>query len=136
MPRPANNVMSESVRNSLINLEDKDEFIDAEIVLQQILDDPSLIQHVTRTEHEDRETFAGYFRLVFEPGQQREILHVPFAPPLKAIPQVQAHAIDQQDVRVRITDQQKFGTRVEVILSRPTESKCKIIVEIVATESQ
>jgi hypothetical protein len=127
--------MSDTGTNSLIDMEDSGEFLDPEVVLQQILDDPDFIQQVTRTAHEGRETITGYFRIVFKPGEQRQILHVPLTPPLKVIPRVEAHANDQQDIRVRITDRQKFGIRAEVILARATESTRRVLVEVIATES-
>ena len=128
--------MSDTGTNSLIDMEDEGEFIDPEVVLQQILDDPDFIQQVTRTTHEGRETITGYFRIVLKPGEQRQILHVSLTPPLKVIPRVEARAIDQQDIRVRITDRQKFGIRAEVILARATESTRRVLVEVIATESE
>ena len=129
------NFMSDTGTNSLIDMEDKGDFIDPEVVLQQILDDPDFIQQVTRTTHEGRETITGYFRIALKPGEQRQILHVPFTPPLKTIPRVEARVEGQQSIRVRITDRQKFGLRAEVILARATESIRRVLVEVIATES-
>ncbi len=126
--------MSESGSNSLIDMEDEGESIDAEVVLQQLLDNSELIQHLSRTTHEGRQTIAGYFRIEFQPGEQRHILHIPLTPALKIIPQVTAHVTDHQDVRVRITERQKFGIRAEVILARVAESIRRVLVEIIATE--
>lgn len=125
--------MSEIGTDNLLDMNDNGDFIDAEVVLQKILDDPDLVQHVTRNHHEGHETIAGYFRVDFQPREQRQILHVPFTPPLKAIPQVDTHATDNHDVRIRVTDRQKFGIRAEIILPRAAESSQRVLVEIVAT---
>lgn len=109
--------------------------IDPEVVLQQILDDPNLVQHVSRIQCQGIETVTGYFRLTFAEGQQRQIIHFPFTPPLRLVPVVEAHATDQNDVRVRITDRQRFGVRAEVIHSRHKGLSQQILVEIIATET-
>lgn len=126
--------MSKNLFDSLTDEPDEGFEIDPEIYLQQLLNDPALVQHVNRTESEGRQTVVGYFRVVFQPGQQRLVLHVPFSPPLAVIPQVEAHALDEQNVRVRITDSQKYGLRAEVILPNPVESERRFLVEVVASE--
>lgn len=128
--------MSDTRIENLLEMEDDESFLDTEMILQQLLENPNLVQHISRTEESGRETVVGYFRATFEPRQQRQILHVPFAPPLKAIPQVEAHVTDQQDVRIRITDCQKFGIRAEIILSQPVQARKNLLVEIIATEPE
>lgn len=127
--------MSENLFENLVDEPGEDLEIDPEALLQQLLDDPSLIQHLIRTEQDGCQTIVGYFRVVLEPGQQRCVVHVPFSPPLSAVPQVEAHVLDDQDARVRVTDCQKYGLRVEVILPRPVDSERRVLLEIVATES-
>lgn len=126
--------MSDTGIDNLLEMEDDEAFLDTELILQQLLENPNLVQHICRTEESGKETVVGYFRATFEPQQQRQILHVPFTPPLKSIPQVEAHVTDQQDVRIRITDCQKFGIRAEIILSQPAQTRKKLLVEIIATE--
>ncbi len=126
--------MSETGIGSLVDMEDEENFVDPEMLLQQIIENPNLVQQVTRTANDKLETIVGYFRVSLQPGQQRLVLHVPFTPPLKTIPQVQAHPIDQTDIRVRITDCQKFGLRAEIILPRATDEQQSLLVEIVASE--
>ena len=124
--------MSEIETDSLIDMNDEGGFVDPELALQQILENPNLVQHVTRTQIEECETIAGYFRIAFEPGQQHQVLHVPISPPFKSVPGIEANATDAQDVRVRITDGQKFGIRLEIILSHQTDSQRQILVEVIA----
>lgn len=127
--------MSDPGTNSLIDMDDEEDFVDPELALQNLLDDPKLIQHFMRTVSDGCDTIVGYFRISFESGQQRQVLHVPFVPPLKIVPQVEADACNLQDVRVRVTDCQKFGIRVEVVLPQPADSEKKLLVEIIATEA-
>lgn len=127
--------MSESGIRTLIDREDEESFVDPELLLRQVLDDPNLVQHLTRTQHDGHESIVAYFRIEFVPGQQRHVLHVPFSPPLSFVPEVQANATDEQEVRVRVTDRQKFGVRAEVILPVPANSSRRLLVEVIATEA-
>ena len=127
--------MSRTNLEEPLGAQDDESFVDPELILQQVLENRDLVQHVTRTRESGVETIVGYFRLEFEAGQQRSVLHVPFAPPLKIVPQVDAHVTDYEDVRVRVTDSQKFGVRTEVILDQAAQSHQTILVEIVATEA-
>lgn len=128
--------MTETNFEELLGAENEASFLDPELILQQVLENRDLVQHVTRTRDAGIETIVGYFRVEFEPGQQRSVLHVPFAPPLKIVPQVDAHVTDHENVRVRVTDCQKFGVRTEVILEQASKSHQKLLVEIVATEAE
>ncbi len=127
-------IMTDEVINNLIEI-DGDNSIDSEIALQQILETPGLFQHVTRSDHEGLETVVGYFRVDFEPNSQRHILHVPFSPPFKTLPQVDTNTLGEQDARIRITDVQKFGLRMEVILPQMTNSSQHMIIETIASET-
>ena len=100
-----------------------------------ILDSPDLVTQMTRTRNGEQETIVAYHRLTFKTEQKRQVLHIPFVPPLKYLPQVEAHAMDAGDVRIRITDTQKFGIRAEVILAKsPTSTETRLI-ELIATET-
>jgi len=137
MGDPSPIVHENLISNSQANLFDspENEELDPELILQQILDDPNLLQHVTRTVDDGRETVIGYFRIRFEPNQLRQILHVPFAPALKNSPTIDAHVTDQEDIRIRVTDSQKFGTRIELIRSSSSNSDTQVLVEVIATET-
>ncbi len=128
-PSPSD-VASESLRD-----EPLDELLelDPELVIAQILSDPNLVQHVVRTNRDGIETMVAYFRCGFSTGLQRYVLHVPFSPAFGGIPDVSAMATEQADVRVRITDRQKFGARLEVVLPRPSECETSLLVEVIAT---
>ena len=127
-------IMSETGIGNLMDMQDEENFVDPEMLLQQVIDNPNLVQQVTRTANNQLETIVGYFRIAFEPDQQCQVLHVPFTPPLKTIPNVQAHPTGQEDVRVRVTDCQKFGIRAEIILPIATRDPQTLLVEIVCSE--
>ncbi|MFK7768269.1 MAG: hypothetical protein AB8B55_13680 [Mariniblastus sp.] len=126
--------MSENGFGSLVDIEDEENFVDPEMLLQQVIENPNLVQQTTRTDNNGLETVAGYFRVSFLPDQQRQVLHVPFTPPFKTMPTIQTHSIEQEQVRVRVTDCQKFGVRVEVILPQATTEFQKLLVEVLASE--
>ncbi|MDA7861790.1 hypothetical protein N9B31_02715 [Mariniblastus sp.] len=127
--------MTDEVINNLIEIDGDNNSIDSEIALQQILETPGLFQHVTRSDHEGLETVVGYFRIDFEPNCQRHILHVPFSPPFKTIPQVDTNTLGEQEARIRITDRQKFGLRMEIILPQTSDSSQHMIIETIASET-
>jgi len=107
--------------------------IDPELMLEQILNDPSLVQHIVRTQTADTETIVAYFRCSFSVDQQRTILHIPFSPPLSNVPSVEAMVVENEIARVRVTDQQKFGARLEVVLPEPAASPSRLLVEAIVT---
>jgi hypothetical protein len=124
----------------LFGLEDdgEDELVDPELILQQILEDPGLTQYITRNEVEGVVAITAYYRVRFQSGQSRQVLHVPFSPPLQVVPIVEVQAVEQEGVRVRITDCQKFGLRAEIIwapqdatIHQSPERDC--LVEVIAT---
>ena len=112
---------------------DESSEIDLEVILAQILADPSLVQHVMRTRRDGVETVTAYFRCDFLPKQQRCILHVPFSPAFSELPIVNAMASERSDVRIRVTDCQKFGARMEVVLPPSSGSESSLLVEVIAT---
>lgn len=111
----------------------EDETWDAEVLIGQMLADPSLVQYVTRHHQDGLDSIAGYFRCQIEANQQRYILHVPFYPHFTRIPQVTASLTADREGRVRITDQQRFGTRIEVVLDQPAVNLQWIMVEVFAS---
>jgi hypothetical protein len=112
---------------------DESSEIDLEMMLAQILADPNLVQHVMRTRRDGVETLTAYFRCEFLPGQQRYVLHVPFSPAFTEMPVVNAMVTERSDVRIRITDCQKFGARMEVVLPPSDGSESSLMVEVIAT---
>ena len=106
---------------------------DPELLISQMLEDSSIIQQVTRSRSGDSETVVGYFRCDFAQGQQRAVLHVPFTPLLNEVPSVEAMIMDDVAGKVRVTDRQKFGLRLEVVTQTPVDTRCAVLIEVVAT---
>ncbi len=106
---------------------------DPEMVVAQLLEDKSVVQHVTRTLTEEAESVVGYFRVGFAKGQQRAVIHFPLTPQLGEIPSVEAMLLDPVPGRVRITDRQRFGIRIEVALQQPVEANGSVMIEVIVT---
>ena len=112
------------------------ETFDAEQMLHELLSDPNVYQHVTRRSCDGEDSITGYFRCQFEPSQERTILHVPIHPPMSAVPKVNASFVQPEDAkRIRVTDRQKFGTRLEIIRSTDHDQPCQVMVEVILTAS-
>lgn len=107
--------------------------LDPELLLAQLLEDPSLTQHLVRHRFETEETLVTYLRCEIAANLQRYILHVPFYPHFQAIPQVRASLFDDTSARVRVTDQQKFGARIEITLDHPASSDSQVMLEVSAS---
>lgn len=106
--------------------------IDPEILVAQMLEDPTILQQVTRTCREGVETLVGYFRCPLDAGQQRAVLHVPIEPVMAGSPAVEALVLEVEG-RVRATTCHPFGVRLEVVLDRPLEQAGSVVVEVVAS---
>ena len=129
-PSPSD-VASESLRD-----EPLDELLelDPELVIAQILSDPNLVQHV-------RAHAIGMVSRRWSPifaVDSPLVCNVTscmyrFLLPSAGYPMSSAMATEQADVRVRITDRQKFGVRLEVVLPRPSECETSLLVEVIAT---
>jgi hypothetical protein len=112
------------------------EIVDAERIVLQLLADPDVTQQVTRRHCDGVDSIAGYFRCRFEPSQERAVLHVPIHPPMTEVPAVDACLVeDREGVRIRITDRQKFGARLEVIRSGGHDQPASVMVEVTLTAS-
>ncbi len=109
-----------------------DDSIDPELILAQILDNPAMTQYWQRYEIEGQDAISAFYRCGFLEGQQRYILNVPFHPPFQKIPNVSAALVDDTSGRVRITHQQKFGARIEIVLSQPATTAHSCLLEFTA----
>ncbi len=115
---------------------DHSEALDAENIVDLILSDPDVTQHVTRRHCDGVDSITGYFRCLFEASQERAILHVPIHPPMISVPDVEALFVEEDDsFRIRVTDRQKFGARLEIIRSARQEQAGSVMVEVILTAS-
>lgn len=106
-----------------------DEPIDLEIAVEQIVADASLNQLLLRHETAGVESITIYQRINFEPNQKTAVVHLPFSPVLASIPNIEGSFIDGTEARLRITDCQCYGARIEVILSQSqADSLSRVLV--------
>lgn len=84
-------------------------------VTRDDLVEAGIVQQFHRYRHDDSESICGIFRCDFEPLQRRTALHIPIHPPLNRLPNVEAIGIDCH-LRTRVTDCQKYGVRIEIVL--------------------
>jgi hypothetical protein len=73
------------------------------------------------------EMIEGTIRVLFEPGQKRAHLHVPFSPPLPGIPEVEVEPVGDVDLRLKVAVRQSYGIRIE---ARRTEAADRLETEV------
>lgn len=106
---------------------------DAEALLQLTLSNPDLKQHVSRCESDGADTMICYRRVTLAPGERRHAMHIALHPPMPAIPDVEAFMVDPISARIRITDRQRFGARLEIVLEEPVAVETQLMVEVMLT---
>lgn len=111
----------------------EDSGFDAEALLQLTLGNPDLKQHITRCESEGVDTMICYQRVTLMPGERRHAVHITLNPPMPAIPEVEAFMVDPVPARIRTTDRQRFGTRLEIVLDEPVSVATQLMVEVMIT---
>ena len=104
----------------------------SDVESSSILDDPGICQQLTRRTADGFDTLMGYFRCQLEPRQLRYALHIPLYPAMAEIPTVEAVAMDHPTAKVRITDRQKFGLRMEIVLPESNDEAQSLVVEVTA----
>lgn len=110
------------------------EMIDSEQIVNHLLADPDVTQHVTRRSCDGIDSMTGYYRCQFDASQERTVLHVPIHPPMACVPEVEVMFVEQADsFRIRVTDRQKFGARLEIIRSAGHDQTDSVMVEVILT---
>jgi len=100
-----------------------------------VMADHAVSQHIIRSHDGTQDLFAGEFRISIPPRQTIHVLHVPLHPPMNGVPTVEAFA-DNDALRVRVTDVQKFGVRLEIKADASDEQLVEVIqVQIAAPSS-
>ena len=94
--------------------------VEAEEDWEQLLS-AGITQKMTRSISDGQEHIHGIFRCDFAPNQDRYALNIPIHPALQQIPTVEAFSIDGKS-RLRVSDQKKYGVRVEVVLEREPDA--------------
>ena len=97
-----------------------------------VMADQAVSQHIIRSHDGTQDLFAGEFRISIPPQQTIYVLHVPLHPPMNSKPRVEAFA-DNQALRIRVTDVQRFGVRLEIKAASSDEGIVEVIqVQIAA----
>lgn len=104
--------------------------VDSELAIESLLSDPTLVQLIARRDHDGVESISGHFRVAVLPGQKRVSWHFPITPALAVAPVVEAETVERTDIRIRTTDRQKFGVRLELILAQPAATAESILVAV------
>jgi len=92
-----------------------------------------LVQQVTRVREGERESLHALVRADIAGGDRLAVLHLSFCPPLAEAPELTAHAVDAENVEVRVTQAEMFGARIEVRLPREEAEPRGVMVEVLGT---
>ncbi|MEL7499294.1 MAG: hypothetical protein AAFN77_16930 [Planctomycetota bacterium] len=120
-----------STTNSILDTlaaENESESFDLELALDQIAEDPAMRQLILRNADNEGETMTVYQRLQWMKDQQTVVVHLPLTPSFTKPPSIEGVLDDEPEARVRVTDCQVYGVRIEVILDhKPTTSISRIL---------
>lgn len=97
------------------------------------LQDPGLVQQITRTQRDGMDQVVAYYRCRFESGQQRQALNVLIQPAMSIAPEVHVNVVDGHEARVRVTDIERYGLRAELVLAQTPDGPVQVLVEVLAT---
>jgi hypothetical protein len=92
-----------------------------------------LVQQVTRVREGERESLHALVRADIAGGDRLAVLHLSFCPPLAEALELTAHAVDAENVEVRVTQAEMFGARIEVRLPREEAEPRGVMVEVLGT---
>jgi hypothetical protein len=93
-----------------------------------------LVQQVTRVqESANRESIHALVQANIPAGDRLAIVHLAFCPPLAARPELTAHAIDADEIDVKVTQLETFGARLEARLPQVTEQPQRVMIEVLGS---
>ena len=98
-----------------------------------VMADPTVSQHIIRSHDGTQDLFTGEFRISIPPQQTVHVLHVPLHPPMDSKPTVEAFT-DNEALRIRVTEVQKFGVRLEIKAAASEEAMVEVIQVQIAAE--
>lgn len=110
--------------------------LDWELVLAQALEEPNCRQLIYRHSEGDREIVQAMLEVHWAAGETIAVVHLPLVPPLEAAPHVEAELAMVPEARLRVTDRQPFGVRVEVALPRAVTSTTQHRLQLVVQASR
>src|SRR5262245_39265366 len=92
-----------------------------------------LVQQMTRVREENRESIHVLASTQIPDGERLGVIHISFCPPLPARPQLTAHAMEADDVDVRLTQAEAFGARIEVRTSQAQAEPRSVVIEVLGS---
>jgi hypothetical protein len=96
----------------------------------------NITQQLTRVrEAGGTESIHALARADVPAGDRLAVVHLALCPPLEGTPELTAHAIDADNVEVRITTAETYGVRLEVRLERTTPTPRQVLVEVLGRAS-
>lgn len=105
--------------------------LEEDCVESPMLVDPSIVQQSTRSTLDGQDCISVTSRITIDAGADREVFHFPIQPPMNSTPLVDAYVVSGADVRIRVTQRQRFGVRVELILGQPADTATESVVEFI-----
>ncbi len=111
-----------------------DEGLEEELL--PIQTDSTIFEQTTRSRHDGVDCMSITRRVKFLPDSDREIIHVAICPAMQDVPTVEAFVVSGHDARIRTTQCQKYGVRLEAIPSFKTENgtgEFETIIELLIT---
>lgn len=106
---------------------------DAEGEETSVMADPAVSQHIIRSHDGTQDLFSGEFRVCIPPQQTVHVLHVPLHPPMKGQPKVEAYC-ENEGMRMRVTDVQKFGARLEIKTAASDTATVEVIQVLISAK--
>lgn len=116
---------------------DADYVIDQDVQSHEFspMSDPTVRQYIIRSTAEGKDQLSGEFRITIAANQSTSVVHVPLYPPMQHVPEVEAFC-ENENVRIRVTDAQRFGIRLEMKTAQSSDAIDEIIqVQIVAVQT-
>ena len=89
-----------------------------ESIYELLAEQPDCQQLVVRRKTGNEETLFGFTCIHWQADQQTAVVHLPVFPAFASVPNIETEMLDGS-ARVRVTDCQPFGVRVELIRGRP-----------------
>lgn len=93
----------------------------------------NVTQQLTRLRLADGvEAIEGLLRCTFAAGEQMQVVHLAFCPPLQRAPELQLDQLDGPEATLRPTTVESFGARLEIRLSQPEATACDVVLRFYA----
>jgi hypothetical protein len=93
-------------------------------------DDPTVSLQMTRRAAGGGETIEITTRLTFLPGERQVSVHLPIAPPLASVPEVECEPVEASDVELSIGAVYAYGVRIDAKRPLPVDAPLATTIAI------